>query len=271
MRGYIRTIEDLEKLCYSREGARYIQKADAPVLSSTTGVYNAIYGAQVWRQLNQADTTFGLLPKVPWIQSGWRVITARGSTAVSGGVPENGAIPDSTKPTFQEVSTLPKTVAHTFNVSEIQQLLAKETKDDAVGDLEFMRGYYAIEHKEQIDRMLVTDVDTLAGDNFESIDRVVSSYSEVSDASIGLDAGDADIYGIDRDAGASWADAYVNHNSGTDRALTDELIRTLLQNVYTNGGQPTFFLTGHDTYSAIQGLYNDQQDITSQWHSSKLK
>ncbi len=271
MRGYIRTIEDLERLYYSAEGARYIAKADAPVLSTTTGVYKPIYGAQVWRQLNQADNAFGLLPKVPWIRSGWRVITARASSSVTGGVAENGAIPDSIKPSFQEVSTKPKTVAHVFNVSEVQQFLAKESNDDAIGDLEFMRGYMAIEHKEQIDRMLLTDVDTLAGNNFESIDRVVSSYSEVSDATIGLDAGDADIYSIDRDTAASWADAYVNHNSGTDRALTDELIRTLLQNVYTNGGHPTLFLTGYDTYSAIQGLYNDQARYNQPMAQFKVK
>jgi len=260
MRGYLNTIEDMEKLYYSNKGAKFIQKADAPVLSTTTGVYNAIYGAEVWRQLNQADNAFGLLPKVPFLKSGWRVITARADaiTTPTGGVAEGGALPETVKPTIKEISTKPKHVVRTFNNSIIQEYLSKVSNDDAVGDLEFLKAYFGIEHKEHIDAMLLQDVDTTANTNFESIDRVCSSYSEVSDSTLGIDANDADIYGQDRDAAASWADAYVNHNSGTDRSLTDALIRTLLTNVETNGGRPTFLLTGRDTYSDIQGLYGDQ-------------
>jgi len=254
-RDYVKTIEDLENLYYGK-GAEYIAKADAPVLSTTTGVYNAVYGAQVWAQLNQEANAFGILPKYPWTRSGWRVITARSSASVIGGVAENATLPETTKPSFLEVSTKPKTVVHTFDVSEVQEFLATESDDDAIGDMAFMRQYKGIEHKEYINKMLLMDVDTLAGDNFESIDRVCSAYSEVNAGLCG--ANDADIYGIDRDAAASWADAYVSHNSGTDRSLTDEIIRTAMYNVRTNGGNTTVLLTGEDTYSVIQGLYDPQ-------------
>lgn len=266
MRGYIRTIEDLEKIHYSDAGARFISKTDAPVLTTTTGVYNAIYGAQAWAMLNLESNAFGVMPKVPWTRSGWRLITARASSSVTGGVAENGAVPDSIMPTWAEVSTKPKTVAHVFNVSEIQNELAKNAGDDLVGDMAFMRNYMIQEHKEHINRMLLGDAGTVAGNNIESIDRVVSSKSE-EDAL--LDPGDADIYGIDRSAATTY-DAYVSHATGVDRSLTDTLIRTLRQNVLTRGAQPTFWFTGYDTYSTMQGIY-DQQVQYNLLQAAKVK
>ena len=41
VRGYIKTIRDLEEVYYG-SSAGYILKSDANVLSSTTGVYNPI-------------------------------------------------------------------------------------------------------------------------------------------------------------------------------------------------------------------------------------
>lgn len=91
--------------------------------------------------------------------------------------------------------------------------------------------------------MLLTDVDTLAGNSFESLDRVVSSKSEEDNT--GITAGDADIYGLDRsDSTVSWADAQVLHNNNTDRDLTLQLVDSLFQNVWTAGGSPKVLLTG---------------------------
>jgi hypothetical protein len=259
MRGYLNTIDDMLRLAYAKSGAgmKYIRK-DAPVISTTTGVYNAVYGAEAWRQLNQMDTAFGLIPKVPWSKSGWRVITTRADaiTTPTGGIAEGAALPATVKPAFLEVSTKPKEVVRTFNVSTKQEFLAKVSNDDCIGDLEFMKAYMGIEHKEHIDAMLLKDVDTTANTNFESIDRVCSSYAEVTNC--GITAGDSDIYSLDRDAAASWADAYVSHASGVDRALTDPILRTHLMNVNTNGGRPSIMLTGFDTYANAQGLYGDQ-------------
>jgi len=260
MAATVKTIQDLETLYYSKKGAAWIQKndvtkADAPVLSTTTGVYNAVYGAQVWIQLNSEANAFGALPKEVWTHSGWRVITTAAATDGTGGVAENGAIPDTTKPTFAEVSTKPKTVAHSFDVTEVQEILA-QSEDDAIGNIEFLRNYFGIRHKEHINKMLLGDVDTLASDNFESIDRVVSSYDELTNLS--LTAGDSDIYGIDRDAAASWADAYVDDNSGTDRSLTDDLVLALIQNIGTNGGNTTFNLTGHDSLRVLINQFSSQ-------------
>lgn len=257
MRGYVKTIQDMEKLYYSKAGEEMINKVDAPVITTTTGVYNAVYGAQVWAQLNQEANFFGCVPKYPFLRSGWRVITARAGTLGGGGVAENGAVPDSVKPTFAEVSTKPKTVARVFNVSEVQSFLASNG-DDAVGDLAFMRAYMGAQIQEDINTQLMGDADTVAGNNFESFDRVASANSEVAL----VNANDLDIYSLDRDAGATWADAYVSHNSGTDRVLTDDMIRALLSNTAEAGANTSFLMTGYDTEGRINGIYHQQTRYT---------
>lgn len=265
----IKTIEDLEKLYYSPEGAEFIQKADAPVKTSTTGVYNAVYGAFAWAWLNQEANAFGILPKYPWARSGWRVITARagvgsGATGTYGGVAEGGTLPETTKPTFAEVSTKPKQMTLTFESSSIQDYIVNETNDDAYGGMEQMRTIMAIQHKENINKALLADVSAAAAaasadysgtDDFETLDRIISNDSE-EDAFGGTYNAFFDIYGLDRDT-ATTNDAVVSHNSGTDRELTDDLLRDLLADVREAGGKdPTVLLTGHDTYAKIQGLYS---------------
>ena len=107
-RNYTRTVQDMERYYYgagTNMGFGYsgseLLKADAPLLSTTAGTYQAIYGRKVWSQLNQEFNAFSILPKRPWDRSGWRVVTAKPSTAVGGGIAENGTLPDTTKPTFQ--------------------------------------------------------------------------------------------------------------------------------------------------------------------------
>jgi len=252
----IRTIEELENLYYSKIGSEILKK-DAPVLSTTTGVYNAVYGAEVWSQLNREANAFGLLPKMPWGKSGWRVMTARPASS-GGGVAENASLPSTIKPTFAELSCKPKTICHTFDVSEVQDFLAAQSDDDAIGDMNMMRPIMGAHHKEMMNVMLLGNVTTVAGNNLESLDRVCSSYSEVANCS-DVDANDADIYDQDRDAGASWVDAQVSHNSNTNRILTDKLIREMVIDLLpTAGANTTFGLTKQDTMSEIISLYDTQ-------------
>ena len=69
-RNYVRTVQDMERYYYggaSQTGYTYgsgdILKADAPLLSTTAGTYQAIYGRKVWSQLNQEFNAFSILPK----------------------------------------------------------------------------------------------------------------------------------------------------------------------------------------------------------------
>lgn len=248
-------ITTIGQLLQKYYGPKMVQK-DAPVLTTTTGVYNAVYGAQAFSQLNNEANAFALLPKLPWSKSGWRVITADAGSSAGGGVAENGNIPATTKPTFAEVSTKPKQVAHSFDVSFIHEGLVQKG-DDAIGDMEFLRGYFATLHAKRINEQLLLDANTLAsaGNTFESIDRV--TFSTAARTALSYDDGDEDIYGIDR-SGNSWADAVVDHNSGTDRTLTDDLIRDTLSTLENNGARTNIILTGNDTKWRIFDLYQDQ-------------
>lgn len=265
----IKTIEDMLTLYYSDAGAKYIQKTDAPVLTTTTGVYNPNFGAEAWSQLNLESNAFGLLPKTVWNRSGWRAITARGSSTVTGGTAENGSIGDTLKPTIAEISTKPKEVHIPFNVSTRQEYLSGINGDDNWGTMDDLRSYWAMEFAEHVNKMLLTDNDTLADNNIESLDRVCGSYSEI--AGVGQTAGDLDIYSQDRDASDSWTDAYVSHASGVDRSLTDALIRDMFATIGENGGNTNLILTGYDTRSKTQSLYADQARYMNPMSQLKVK
>lgn len=274
-RGYLRTIEDMERLYYGAgAGANAwaysgtdLLKADSPLMSSTTGTYQAIFGRKVWSQLNQEFNAFSILPKKPWEKSGWRVVTDKPSFDVGGGLPENGTLPETSKPTFAHVADKPRTVAHTFDLSETAMFLAD--KDDGLGDARaVMKMEMAKHHAEAINKMLLKDIDfrdTTLND-FESIDRCLSS-SFVETTSFGdvSAAGDHDQYNIDRNAGstAQWYDANVDAgSSGAERALSLNIMDGMFRSVWERGGQPKVILTGYDTLEKIQQLLQPQQRFT---------
>ena len=256
MRGYIKTILDMEREAYG-PAFNFFNK-DAPALTTTTGFWTALFGWKVWSQLNQEANAFGVLKKSPWERSGVRVITARAASS-GGGVAENGDLPATIKPTLLTYYTKPKSIAHTFDVSEVLQFLGE--RDDGLGDtMKMMREEIGKHHVEMMNVMLLADADTaLAGNNAESIDRAICSKSEVDGCFTNATYGN--IYTtIDRtDAAYSWADAYVSHASGVDRDLTLNLLNTAFTNVWQNGGRPKVIMTGYDTLQRIQELLQAQQ------------
>ena len=278
-RDYIRTITDMERyfygagnaMGYSYSGSELL-KADSPMLSTTGGTYQAIYGRKVWSQLNQEFNAFSILPKRPWERSGWRVITSRPSFTVGGGVAENATLPDTTKPTFQHIAAKPKTIVHTFDMSETAMFLAD--KDDGLGDIRaVLKEEMGKHHAEHINKMLLEDSETVAGNDFESLDRVTAADA----TSVGLtglkttggnehvdDAADLDMYSIDRSDGAnSWSGAEVNCAAdaavASRRTLSLDHLDTLFQQVWERGGNPKVILTGYDTLMRLQQLLQSQQ------------
>jgi hypothetical protein len=254
---------------YSYSGSELL-KADSPMLSTTGGTYQAIYGRKVWSQLNQEFNAFSILPKKPWDRSGWRVITGRpNSGTLHGGVAENATLPETVKPTFQHVAAKPKTIAHTFDMSETAIFLAD--KDDGLGDIRsVMKEEMGKHHAEMVNKMLCTDVDTPAANNFESLDRVTAAYSNNATTTTGLVNGhdnlsadsDLDIYSIDRSAN-SWSNAEMSNNAvsnvSTDRVLSLDLIDEMFQKLWVRGGNPKVMLTGYDTLMRLQQLLQSQQ------------
>jgi hypothetical protein len=270
--GYIRTIEDMERLYYGAgagtnawaySGADLL-KSDSPLMSSTTGTYQAIFGRKVWSQLNQEFNAFSILPKKPWEKSGWRVVTGRPGEAV--GLPENGVLPDSTKPTFEEVSTKPKTVASKFDLSETAMFLAD--KDDGLGDARaVIKMEMSKSHAESINKMLLRDVDTVAHNNFESLDRAMSSsFDEVASGANQAvsDITDHNQYTITRSTGSvrQWYDANVDADNAANRSLSLNILDGMFRQVWERGGQPKIILTGYDTIEKIQQLLQPQQRFT---------
>jgi len=271
----VRTIDELEALYYGYN-RNLIRKADAPVVTSTSGVFNAIFGAYAWAQLNLEANAFGILPKHVWDKSGWRVITARptvgttnGNTAL-GGTAEGGLIAETVKPTLQEIDIRPKTAQLSFSASEVMEWLSTHSKDDIWGGLGSLRLYMAVQHKEFLNQMLLADVEKQAADasgdytgttNFESLDRIISA-----DAEEDVTGGTHDNWynpwaanaTIDRNSGTTF-DSTVESASGTigtNGVLTDDTLRTFLRKIRIAGGKdPNVFLGSHEVYSEIQGLY----------------
>tara|TARA_R110002110_G_scaffold253868_1_gene469704 strand:- start:225 stop:1370 length:1146 start_codon:yes stop_codon:yes gene_type:complete len=249
-------------------------KADAPMLSTTAGTYQAIYGRKVWSQLNQEFNAFSILPKKPWDRSGWRVVTSKPSTSVGGGIAENGTLPDTTKPVFQNVAAKPKTIAHTFDMSEVAIFL--NDKDDGLGDIRsVLKEEMGKHHAEHINQMLTQDVDTPAGNDIESLDRVTANAATMDStgdpysthhvtgnntAHISA-AADLDIYSIDRSAN-TWSDAEISVASDaglTERVLSLDHLDEMFQKIWIRGGNPKVILTGYDTLMRIQQLLQSQQ------------
>ena len=263
-RNYMRTINDMERYYYgagSSMGYSYsgseLLKADAPLLSTTAGTYQAIYGRKVWSQLNQEFNAFSILPKKPWDRSGWRVVTAKPSKTVGGGIAENGTLPDTTKPTFQNVAAKPKTIAHSFDMSEVAIFL--NDKDDGLGDIRsVLKEEMGKHHAEHINDMLTEDVTNVAGNDIESLDRITTGNNSMTSGTH-YDTNDEDIYSIDRSAN-TWSFGEDSADSGsTNRTMSLDHFDELFRLIWERGGNPKVMLTGYDTLMRIQQLLQAQQ------------
>lgn len=275
----LQTIDELEAIFYGYN-RNFLRKADAPLLTSTTGIFNAVFGAYAWAQLNLEANAFGVLPKYPWDKSGWRSIETKAdcvcvacccSVTSLGGTPEAGNIACAIKPCFAEIEVRPKTAQLPFSSSEVMEWLATHSKDDIWGGLGALRLFMAVQHKELINRMMLADVELLAAgasanfagtNDFELLDRIISSSAE--EDTLGgcktcfYDPWRGSTSVIDRDTGTVY-DATVCSASGTigtNGILTDDVLRTFLRKIRIAGGKdPNVFLGSHEAYSEVQGLY----------------
>ena len=89
MTGYFKTIADLERATYGSFGGDRLLKATGALTgiegshhaggsrTTTTALYNLVYGQKVWSMINREINALSMLPKKPWKSSGWRVLKAR--------------------------------------------------------------------------------------------------------------------------------------------------------------------------------------------------
>ena len=229
-----------------------ISKADDPIeTTDPAGGFNTMFGAKVYNQLNTKSEVFKLLKKEPWLQSGWRVMTARGTTTA--GVAEGGAFPETDHIDLTEVTATLKEVVTPWEMTSKAELLSEA--DDGLGNLaSFMRKENGEVHAYYIDQMLCGDTDTPASNNFESLDRV--TMSDAAANALCSNRSDADIYDLDKSATTAWADAYTGHNSDTPASLTLAMLDNAIQSALENGVNynSLILLTGYDTYQDLKAL-----------------
>tara|TARA_R110001599_G_scaffold109048_21_gene272451 strand:- start:865 stop:2022 length:1158 start_codon:yes stop_codon:yes gene_type:complete len=270
-RNYVRTVQDMERYYYggaAQTGYTYssgdILKADSPMMSTTAGTYQAVYGRKVWSQLNQEFNAFSILPKKPWERSGWRILTERASFEKGGGLAENATLPDTSRPEFLHVAAKPKTIAHTFDLSEVSMFLSD--KDDGMGDVrQVLKEEMGKHHAEHVNKMMLEDVTTPAGNDFESLDRVTADSTKLTVASGSVDSlTDHDMYSITRDGSAAFHSAECDIGgdgsaTSVNRNLSLNQLDGLFQQIWTRGGNPKVILTGYDTLMRTQQLLQSQQ------------
>lgn len=240
MAGYINTIRDLEAETYgfgAAFGGNDILKqagvtqglhtahdiADAGAsgvtgISTTTGLYNILYGQKVWSMLNREVNALSMISKRPYSSSGWRVLKSRpfggsGNTLAEGlqrdgsgggigaddaqfdeigGVAENAGLSTaadglgSMAPTYAQLFMSPKTVAHQFDFSELALEMAKI--DDGIGDIRAqLREDMGIAHAEAQNMMLLTPLENYGESsalsnierNYTSLNKIVTSRAEL--------------------------------------------------------------------------------------------
>lgn len=227
----------------------WLRQAD--FTSAIAGLVNPIFGRFTWPQVTINSNSYLALPKSQRSSAspfGWRAKTAFASSGKGG--QSEGTIPAAVTGSYTEVSPSAKEHSTQMRVSGLMQAL-RSIQDNAMSSVEELRVDIAIEHAREIERALQTDVDTLAGNNIESIDRATASSA--NQAAIGWTAGHEDIFGISRSAN-TWFNA-IQDASATARALTTTLVDGIFRQSISRGGHPTFWLTGYDTWESLADLY----------------
>ena len=240
-----------------------IEKGDNDfTVANQANAFNVVYGAKVYNQLNTKSEVAKLLKKEPWTQSGWRVMTTRpvddgGNADFAAGTAEGGAFGDTTAPTLKEVEATLKEIVTPYEISTKAELLS-DADDGLKGLAAFMRKEMGDAHVFGMDKQLLEDADTPAGNNLESLDRVTTTDAYCNPSGGPLSARtDGDMYNLTKQTEAAWMDAgHTGHNDGSDRALTTAMLDDMIEGVMTNGANyaDLILLTGHDTYMNIQQL-----------------
>lgn len=290
MSGYFKTIGDLERATYGIGSDNILKSATTGIhgahfdnaTDQTTALYNIVYGQKVWSMINREINALSMLPKKPWKSSGWRMLKSRAiggnkdifsvsDADTLGGVAENVALSAITnvKPEYTTLSVTPKTVAHTFEISEIAQMMAG--LDDGIGDLiANYREEVGITHAEVMNAMVLQDLTTTAGkglgdSNLNNPDQMITSLYKmistyVESNAVSNYANKLELYGQTRaSSGTEYLESYVDSNSGTDRNLTVNLLNTALRNLMARGGDPKVILTGYDTIQTLGELLQAQE------------
>ncbi len=255
-----------------------------------TGVWNPIYGAQAWYMLNTESNWFAAMPKLVWDKSGFRTINGYTRTASTMAMSETASLPTPTIPNIEVIKITPMIAMNTFETTQVTQKLATESMDDIYGNLDVIRNFYATEHvkllNEQIGEKAVgttaaTSVSGAGRLQFESIDRIVSSYPEgiaagLSSTSVptinnvinpwlGALPGKGQAPGVydafvmtgTTDMESNLRGVFTIESSTFHPApITYGSLNRAIQNVAINGANTNVAVTGYKTYAQILNIFN---------------
>lgn len=258
--------------------------------TGTTGLANDIAGLVLYNQVNMKNRILGALPEIDRTNE---------ETISPGDTPAKTFRAIFNPPSISGVSggdSIPTAVtADVRRVAADVRISALGVESDLIVDIESRLGHDTVGledlidiHQDYMTRSVERDAlarsvnasGGAAGDTpaygsdtlLLPIDRAIASEDEETN---GQDSngdaysdGDLDVYDIDRSATggggsneANWADAYVDHNDGTDRQLTRDLINTWLTNYFKNGSatrENALLITGFDTARIMSELRDSQ-------------
>lgn len=242
---------------YGQQGTGTFDRIQKAFSLDTPGTRKPIYGARAFTQFNEKSKTYALLRKRPWSNTGFRIRTARddGVDKSIAFVDDGGDIPADSLSTFEEVAPVPK-----IGVTVLKKTFLKDKirNDDEIAWVEEIKSK-GIDHIVGINSVLLANNNTVAGKNFESIDRIVASNAEVSK----VDTGDLNIYGLDRDISTNY-DAFVNM-SPNNRVLTKKMIKSTISAIESRCGErPDIIVTGYDTGDNIDELFSTDLRLRSE-------
>ena len=155
----------------------------------------------------------------------------------------------------------PKTIAHTFDMSETAIFLAD--RDDGLGDIRaVLKEEMGKHHAEMVNKMLLADTDDrsrqqlrVLGPNYWqatqqwAVAQLTSTQTETWTSTR-----------IDRSVlTIGLTQKLTADSNGADRTLSLDHLDTLFQQVWERGGNPKVMLTGYDTLMRLQQLLQSQQ------------
>ena len=262
-------------------GGLVVQKADNPLLTTTTGNLYRGLGVKLWININTEANLFAMFRKEPWGTgseggvSGWRVITGQ-STVLGHMTNETSNRPDSDSPSFAQIFDDPRTADKTLDSSLAN--IKEAGRNQAVAWTQYVQ-YMTMEYKWFLCEGLAKEIGDNGDDDFVPLDQIISNYDEFTNcATINAKADAASKFyndTVDRSGSAGWYDAYVSHNSETERALTLHLVDGLItgtrkqSGVYGTGGY--VFLTGLETQKRMKQLTRGHNRIDKRSFSMNPK
>lgn len=249
---------------------------EATYSTGDAALVNDLFGAALYVQTNLEANGYGSLPKID--RSGMNTnasqplpltFRAAHSPPALQATGEGSSLPDGRKYSSEEVSAGIKQSEAKIEQTHLKQVRAEILDGVPWNELTRVDELYqelAIDRDGVMAAVSANNGGYSGRDKITELDRIIASGDEEANAtdtsSTAFADGDLDVYNIDRSAD-SWADAFVDHNSGTLRQLTESLVDSFLAEFFDFGSASRdncYILTGRKTASVLGEIQSDSTD-----------